>query len=36
MEWHIRIVDVNAFQKFTLGLDKKTQAKLARIMLTRI
>lgn len=32
MEWEIKIVDVNDFQKFTLSLDKKTQAKLARMI----
>ncbi len=32
MEWEIKIIDINDFQKFILGLDKKTQAKLTRMI----
>jgi phage-related protein len=32
MEWKIKIVDINDFQKFILSLDKKTQAKLTKMI----
>ena len=32
MEWKIKIIDINDFQKFILSLDKKTQAKLTRMI----
>ena len=32
MEWEIKIADINAFKKFILNLDKKTQAKLTRMV----
>lgn len=32
MEWIIKIIDINDFKKFILSLDKRTQAKLTRMI----
>jgi phage-related protein len=32
MGWEIKIIDIRDFQKFILGLDKRAQARLARMI----